>query len=38
MHAGAGKKVNWDGASMKVTNLPELNAYVKRENRAGWRV
>jgi predicted dehydrogenase len=38
MHAGVGKKVNWDGPNMKVTNLPELNAYVKRENRKGWRV
>jgi len=38
MHAGVGKKVVWDGPNMKVTNLPELNAYVKRENRKGWRI
>jgi predicted dehydrogenase len=38
MHAGAGKKVLWDGPGMKVTNLPELNAWVKRENRKGWRI
>lgn len=36
MHAGVGKKVMWDGPGMKVTNLPELNAWVKRENRKGW--
>jgi predicted dehydrogenase len=37
MQAGAGKKVVWDGPNMKVTNLPELNARVKREYRKGWR-
>ena len=36
MHAGAGQKVLWDGPNMKVTNLPELNAWVKRESRKGW--
>ena len=36
MHAGAGQKVMWDGPNMKVTNLPELNAWVKRESRKGW--
>lgn len=35
-HAGAGKKVEWDGPNMKVTNLPELNRFVKREYRKGW--
>jgi predicted dehydrogenase len=35
--AGVGKKVEWDGASMKVTNYPELNRWVKREYREGWR-
>ena len=37
MHAGAGKKVMWDGPNMKVTNLPELNAWVKRPYREGWQ-
>jgi hypothetical protein len=36
-HAGEGKKVEWDGPNMKVKNLPELNAWVKREYRQGWR-
>lgn len=35
-HAGAGKKLAWDGPNMKVTNLPELNAWVKRDYRQGW--
>jgi predicted dehydrogenase len=37
MRAGVGKKVLWDGPGMKVTNLPELNAWVKREPRKSWR-
>ena len=34
--AGVGQKLNWDGASMKVTNLPELNQWVSRPYRQGW--
>ena len=37
MRAGVGKKVMWDGPNMKVTNLPELNALLKREYRKGWQ-
>jgi hypothetical protein len=37
-HVGAGKKVEWDGPNMKVTNLPELNAWVKRDYRKGWQI
>lgn len=37
MQAGAGKKVMWDGRKMKVTNLPELNAWVSRKPRKGWK-
>ncbi len=36
--AGEGKMVQWDGPNMKVTNLPELNRWVKPEYRPGWRV
>lgn len=36
MKAGQGKKVEWDGPNMKVTNLPELNAWVQRPSRKGW--
>jgi hypothetical protein len=35
-HAGVGKKVEWDGPNMKVTNLPELNEWLKRPYRKGW--
>lgn len=37
-YAGLGKKVEWDGPNMKVTNLPELNRWISREYRAGWKV
>jgi hypothetical protein len=36
-HAGAGKKVEWDGPNMKVTNLTELNQWVTRPYRKGWQ-
>jgi len=32
----AGKKLYWDGANMKVTNVPEANDYVHRQYRQGW--
>lgn len=37
-YAGVGQKVEWDPAAMKVTNVPALNRFVKREYRSGWRV
>jgi predicted dehydrogenase len=37
MKAGKGRKVMWDGPAMKVTNLPELNAWVQRPARDGWK-
>lgn len=37
MKAGKGNKVVWDGPAMKVTNLPELNAWVSRPARDGWK-
>jgi hypothetical protein len=36
MRAGVAKKVEWDGPTMKCTNLPEVNKYVSREYRKGW--
>lgn len=38
MRAGVHNKVMWDGPAMKVTNLPELNAWVKPEYRRGWQI
>ncbi len=32
----AGKKLSWDGANMKVTNVPEANEYLHRPYREGW--
>jgi predicted dehydrogenase len=38
MFAGPGKKVEWDVAAMKCTNVPDLNQYVQRTYRKGWEV
>ena len=32
----AGKKIEWDGPAMRVTNDAAAAAFVKRENRPGW--
>lgn len=32
----SGRKLNWDGQNMKVTNVPEANEYVHRQYRQGW--
>ena len=31
-----GRKLDWDGPNMKVTNLDEANAFVRRDYREGW--
>ena len=31
-----GKKLEWDGPSLKVTNCPEAEQYIKPEFRKGW--
>jgi predicted dehydrogenase len=33
-----GRRVEWDAANMKCTNVPEANQYVKREYRKGWEL
>ncbi|MBI5095997.1 MAG: Gfo/Idh/MocA family oxidoreductase [Candidatus Hydrogenedentes bacterium] len=33
-----GKKLEWDGPNMKVTNLPEANSLVKNNYRKGWSI
>jgi hypothetical protein len=38
MLAGPGKKLEWDAAAMKCTNVPDLNQYVQRSYRKGWEV
>ena len=37
-HAGKENLVQWDGPNMKVTNNPEVNEWVKRDDRKGWTV
>ncbi len=32
-----GRKLEWDAANMKFTNLPEANQYVSKEYRKGWK-
>jgi len=34
----AGRKIFYDGANMRVTNLPPANDYLGREYRQGWSV
>ncbi len=33
-----GKRLLWDAANMKITNLPEANKYLTREYRKGWEL
>jgi hypothetical protein len=32
----AGRKIEYDGANMHITNVPAANQYLDREPRAGW--
>jgi predicted dehydrogenase len=34
--AKAGRKIEWDSASLKVTNMPEINQHLSRKYRQGW--
>ena len=34
----AGKKIQYDGANMKITNVPNSDALLKRSYRAGWEL
>jgi len=34
----AGKKIHYDGNAMKVTNVPDSDALLKRKYRAGWEL
>ena len=36
LRAGQGKRIMYDGANMKVTNVPEANQWLTREYREGW--
>jgi len=32
-----GKRIEWDGPNLKITNIPEANKYVNKEYRKGWK-
>jgi hypothetical protein len=34
----AGRKVEYDSAEMKITNVPDANKYLVREYRKGWEL
>jgi predicted dehydrogenase len=36
LRAGQGRKILYDAENMRVTNIPEANAFLTREYRAGW--
>jgi predicted dehydrogenase len=38
LRAGQGRRIDYDGERMAVTNVPEANAYLTREYRAGWGI
>jgi hypothetical protein len=33
-----GKKIEWDGPSLRATNAPEADALIRREYRKGWEL
>jgi predicted dehydrogenase len=38
MRAGQGKRLEWDGPNLRVTNWPEAERYIKGEYRKGWEL
>ncbi len=38
IHAGVGRRVEWDGGGMRCTNLPELNRFLQTTYREGFRI
>ena len=34
----AGKKIHYDGANMKITNVPNSDALLKHAYRSGWEL
>ncbi len=37
-YPGRGLKLLWDNQQMRITNLDEVNRFVKRDYRAGWKL
>ena len=38
LRTGQGRKIEYDGENMRVTNVEEANQYLTREYRPGWSV
>jgi hypothetical protein len=38
VRAGQGRKIYYDAQDMHVTNMPELDQYLKRDFRPGWAI
>jgi len=38
LRTGQGRKIEYDGPGMRVTNVEEANRYLTREYRPGWEV
>jgi predicted dehydrogenase len=38
LRTGQGRKILYDGANMRVTNIPEANQYLTRDYRSGWSI
>jgi predicted dehydrogenase len=38
LRAGQNRRIEYDGANMRVTNIPEANAFLTREYRSGWEL
>ncbi len=36
LRSGRNAQLDWDGPNMKVTNVPEANAFLQKEYRKGW--
>jgi hypothetical protein len=33
-----GERLEWDAANLRVTNVPQANALLRREHRSGWEL
>jgi hypothetical protein len=33
-----GQKIEWDGPNLRATNCLEAARFIKRDNRAGWKL
>ena len=38
LRAGQGRRILYDGANMRITNVPDANKYLTRQYRSGWAV